>query len=193
MKVTCRTRGHTCHISYFIASYSYSANIDWLESCDGCSCTYVRMPLKTRRSSVLYRRQMQHLSSSGSNRPLFTFTRKYLRIENTLTVEWRNIVGGMQYRLTLCYGMHHHLLLFTAYWSWSKSGCPAPSSTENSEKPSTQNFSIESLHQRIPGTFSSEGFQETQWLRLATFISSGCFDLPIESCCVCWENFYGHM
>ena len=49
-------------------------------------------------------------------RPLFTFTKKYLGVENTLTVEWRNIVGGMQYRLTLCYGMHHHLLLFTAYY-----------------------------------------------------------------------------
>ena len=90
--------------------------------------------------------------------------RKYcfpkLRIQRLLKKE--RLLKGVKYTLSRHFTMQC-ILLFTAYYSLatnyrnqSRSGCPAPSATGNSENFFTQKLSKESLHQRIRGTLCND-------------------------------------
>ena len=92
--------------------------------------------------------------------------RKYcfpkLRIQRLLKKE--RLLKGVKYTLSRHFTMQC-ILLFTAYYSLatnyrnqSRSGCPAPSATGNSENFFTQKLSKESLHQRIRGTLCTATF-----------------------------------
>ena len=117
---------------------------------------------ETRRSSVLLLMNAACVSSWQIDYQEILFS----QIENTATVKKERLLKGVKYTLSRHFTMQC-ILLFTAYYSLatnyrnqSRSGCPAPSATGNSENFFTQKLSMESLHQRIRGTRFP--FQETQ-------------------------------